>query len=87
MSVLTRMLVVLLAGAFIFVPTAVLAAPSPTPALALDAPESVARGDAFPALAVSDAPAKSFTFRWLGKTYEARAEQVSANTAAGAAPR
>lgn len=87
MFVLTRMLMVLLAGAFLFVPAAVLAAPSPTPALALDAPESVARGDAFPALAVSDAPVKSFTFRWLGKTYEARAEQVSANTAAGAAKR
>ena len=87
MSVLTRMLMVLLAGAFLFVPAAVLAAPSPTPALALDAPESVARGDAFPALAVSDTPVKSFTFRWLGKTYEARAEQVSANTAAGAATR
>lgn len=90
MSVLTRMLMTLLAGAFLFVHTAVLAAPSPTSALALDAPETVARGDAFAALAVSDAPAKFFTFRWLGKTYEAKAEQVganTANTAAGAATR
>lgn len=63
------------------------AAPALASSLALDAPESVARGDAFPALAVSDAPAKTFTFRWLGKTYEARAEQVSVNTAAGVAAR
>ena len=45
----------------------------------------MARGDAFPALAVSDAPTKAFIFRWLGKTYEARAEQVSASSASGSA--
>ena len=63
MSVLMRVFVALLACSFFAGYTPVLAAPSPAVALALDAPESVARGDAFPALAVSDAPAKSFTFR------------------------
>ena len=71
----------LLACCLFFVGSAALAAPS----LVLDAPESVARGDAFPALAVSDAPTKAFTFRWLGKTYEARAEQVSVSSAPGSA--
>lgn len=44
--------------------------------LVLEAPSSVARGDAFLALAVSDAPVRSFTFRWLGKSHEALAENV-----------
>ena len=81
MSVLMRLVLALLACSMIFTGSAALAAP----ALVLDAPESVARGDAFPALAVSDAPTKAFTFRWLGKTYEARAEQVSVSSAPGSA--
>lgn len=44
--------------------------------LVLDAPSSVARGDAFLALAVSDAPVRAFTFRWLGKSHEAQVESV-----------
>ena len=81
MSVLARLVLALLTCSMIFTGSAALAAP----ALVLDAPESVARGDAFPALAVSDAPTKAFIFRWLGKTYEARAEQVSASSASGSA--
>lgn len=82
-SALVRAVLVLLACSLFFAGSAALAAPS----LVLDAPESVARGDAFPALAASDVPTKTFLFRWLGKTYEARAEQVSINTTAGAANR
>ena len=83
LSAFVRIALALLACCLFFVGSAALAAPS----LVLDAPESVARGDAFPALAVSDTPTKAFIFRWLGKTYEARAEQVTASTAAGAAAR
>ena len=83
LSAFVRITLALLACCLFFVGSAALAAPS----LVLDAPESVARGDAFPALAVSDTPTKAFIFRWLGKTYEARAEQVTASTAAGAAAR
>lgn len=82
-SAFGRTALALLACCMFFVGSAALAAPS----LVLDAPESVARGDAFPALAVSDAPTKAFTFHWLGKTYEAKAEQVNASTPAGVAAR
>ena len=82
-SALVRAALVLLVCGLFFAGSAALAAPT----VVLDAPESVARGDAFPAFAVSDAPTKVFVFKWLGKTYEARAEQVSTNTAAGAANR
>lgn len=78
-TIFLRLVLILLACSVIFVGSAALAAPS----LVLDAPEKVARGDAFPALAVSDAPTKAFVFHWLGKTYEARAEQVSASSASG----
>ena len=83
LSAFVRIVLVLVAGGMFFVGSAALAAPS----LVLDAPESVARGDAFPALAVSDAPTKAFIFRWLGKTYEARAEQVNFSSATGAGTR
>ena len=78
-TIFLRLVLILLACSVIFVGSAALAAPS----LVLDAPEKVARGDAFPALAVSDAPTKAFVFHWLGKAYEARAEQVSASSASG----
>ena len=82
-TIFVRLVLVLLACSVIFAGSAALAAPALVPALVLDAPQRVARGDAFPALAVSDAPTKAFVFYWLGKTYEARAEQVSASSASG----
>ena len=80
-TIFVRLVLVLLACSVIFAGSAPLAAPL----LVLDAPQRVARGDAFPALAVSDAPTKAFVFYWLGKTYEAKAEQVSAGSASGSA--
>ena len=44
---------------------------------------AAARGDAFLALAVSDAPVQKFVFRWLGKTHEALAAPVSAEASPG----
>lgn len=83
MTKFVRLVLALLTLHVFFAGVAALAAPP----LVLDAPETVARGDAFPALAVSDAPTKAFTFYWLGKAYEARAEQVNTSAAAGSAPR
>lgn len=45
-------------------------------ALRLEAPEQVARGDAFLALAVSDAPVQEVVFSWRGKEWRAQAEAV-----------
>lgn len=42
-------------------------------ALHLEAPEKVARGDAFLARAVSDTPVDKFVFHWRGKTYHSNA--------------
>lgn len=44
--------------------------------LRLEAPEQVARGDAFLALAVSDVPVQDVTFVWRGKEWRAQAETV-----------
>lgn len=43
----------------------------------LEAPATVARGDAFVALAVSDEPATAFNFKWMGKSYAATAVAVA----------
>lgn len=51
--------------------------------LTIETPETAARGDAFLALAVSDAPVQKFVFRWLGKTHEALAAPVSAEASPG----
>ncbi|WP_297228047.1 M23 family metallopeptidase [uncultured Desulfovibrio sp.] len=45
-------------------------------ALRLEAPEQVARGDAFLALAVSDVPVQEVVFAWRGKEWRAQAETV-----------
>lgn len=45
-------------------------------ALRLEAPEQVARGDAFLALAVSDVPVQEVVFSWRGKEWRAQAEAV-----------
>ena len=43
------------------------------PQVKLEAPATVARGDAFVALAVSDEPVTAFSFKWMGKSYAATA--------------
>lgn len=48
----------------------------------LEAPEKIARGDAFLALAISDVPVKTFEFRWLGKSYRAQALREGAGSQA-----
>lgn len=45
--------------------------------LRLEAPEQVARGDAFLALAVADAPVREVVFVWRGKQWRAQAEAVT----------
>lgn len=45
--------------------------------LRLEAPEQVARGDAFLALAVSDVPVQEVVFSWRGKEWRAQAETVA----------
>lgn len=46
--------------------------------LRLDVPDRVARGDAFLALAVADAPMQEVVFSWRGKQWRAQAEPVTA---------
>ncbi|MGE4311419.1 M23 family metallopeptidase [Desulfovibrio sp.] len=43
------------------------------PQVKLEAPATVARGDAFVALAVSEEPVTAFNFKWMGKSYAATA--------------
>ncbi len=43
------------------------------PQVKLEAPATVARGDAFVALAVSEEPVAAFSFKWMGKSYAATA--------------
>lgn len=45
--------------------------------LRIEAPEQVARGDAFLALAVSDAPVQEVIFAWRGRQWRAQAEAVT----------
>lgn len=52
--------------------------------LRLEAPEQVARGDAFLALAVSDAPVREVVFSWRGKEWRAQAEAVTTSRGAPA---
>ena len=47
----------------------------------LEAPDRVARGDAFLALAVSETPVNTFIFHWMGKTLTALAEPVEGGAA------
>ncbi|WP_291441375.1 M23 family metallopeptidase [Desulfovibrio sp.] len=53
------------------------------PQVQLEAPATVARGDAFLALAVSNAAVPAFSFSWMGKKYTATALPVA--SASGAA--
>ena len=55
------------------------------PQVSLEAPATVARGDAFLALAVSSEAVPGFSFNWMGKNYTATALPVA--SAAGAVPR
>ena len=43
------------------------------PQVKLEVPATVARGDAFVALAVSEEPVTAFNFKWMGKSYAATA--------------
>lgn len=65
----------------VFSGTPVLAAPQ----ISLEAPATVARGDAFLALAVSSEAVPAFSFHWMGKKYAATALPVV--SAPGAAQR
>ena len=55
------------------------------PQIGLEAPATVARGDAFLALAVSSEAVPAFSFHWMGKKYAATA--LPAASAPGAAQR
>ena len=50
-------------------------APLAQAAIQLSAPESVGRGNAFVARAVSDEPVDRFAFFWRGKIHQAKAEK------------
>ncbi|MDD4701014.1 MAG: M23 family metallopeptidase [Desulfovibrio sp.] len=52
------------------------------PLISLEAPATVARGDAFVALAVSNEPVRAFSFKWLGKSHTANAQTVGASQGA-----
>ena len=52
------------------------------PQISLEAPATVARGDAFVALAVSNEPVQSFSFKWMGKNYAATAYAGEASSGA-----
>ena len=53
------------------------------PQVKLEAPATVARGDAFVALAVSDEPVTTLNFRWMGKNYAATATATAVAQAPG----
>ena len=55
---------------------------SAAPLVSLEAPVTVARGDAFVALAVSNEPVPSFSFKWMGKNYAATAYTGEASSGA-----